>query len=144
MAKKKKTGPRRRASAAGVGLVTGMGLGYGLGRYTGRVLNMLPAGFESYAKGKGKGPTENTRVRIAAGATLACYLRKPWRKYAPFAAFLLGSAIKQHRVSYEADEDAEDFVADLGVEVPGKADDAKQQKKELEVVVEAAWAELSK
>lgn len=94
---------RRRAVERALPVTTAAAAGFAVGRYSDRIINMLPHGFESFADGTGKGPTENKRVLILGGATLylATTKNKSHRRWAPFSAFLLGASIRQHKLTYE-------------------------------------------
>jgi hypothetical protein len=130
MAKKKRGkssggGRRKAAAAAGFKATTGAALGVGLGRYGNRVLNAMPAGFESYADGKGKGPTSNFRVKLAAGATIYSVVtkNKSVRRWAPMAGFMLGLSLQQHALTYDEDID----IADMPIELHDGEEAAQQQ-----------------
>lgn len=101
MAKKQR---RRRASTvAAFSATTGVALGYGVARYRNAGLALLPNGFGSLAEGQGKAPLDNKRVLITAGAAIwtATSKNKSIRRWAPFAGFMLGAAVQQHRMTYE-------------------------------------------
>lgn len=142
MAKKKKRAPARRSKGPTKAAAYKMAAAsFAAARYGGRVLEMLPHGFDSFEKGKGKSQWSNRRVQIGVVATLALAASNKYRPYAALAAFLTGLAVQQHSISYIDLEDEKDGNIEVRewVDVPDDADQQQLQREAFSAAVTAAW-----